>query len=185
MPTATVSPADLLRMPDEGAGYELIAGELRERNKPVWCCLVAGNVLTEIANAAGDTGWTVGCGVGYQCFADRTTVRRADATFHPLGRLTRAQVYDPGHCTVVPDLVVEVVSPNDLADEVNEKRIEWLAAGAQLVWLIYPEEQTIHAFLPDGTVTLFRRTDTLTAEPVLPGFRAPVADLFRLPTARG
>ena len=65
------------------------------------------------------------------------------------------------------------MSPNDLADEVNEKRIEWLEAGAQLVWVIHPVQQTIHAYRADGTVTLFRRPDTLTADPVLPEFRVP------------
>src|SRR5215211_5061632 len=74
MSTKTHSPEGLLRMPDEGVGFELIAGELREWNKTVWCSLIAGNVLTELANAAGDSGWTVGCGVGFQCFADQTTV---------------------------------------------------------------------------------------------------------------
>ena len=73
--------------------------------------------------------------------------------------------------------------PNDLAYEVNKKWIEWLEAGAQLVWVIDPVQQTIHAYRADGMVGLFRRTDTLTAEPVLPDFRVPVSDLFRLPTA--
>jgi Uma2 family endonuclease len=85
--------------------------------------------------------------------------------------------------TVVPDLVVAVVSPNDLANEVNEKRIEWLEAGAQLVWVIHPVQQTIHAYRPDGTVRQFRRNDILDAEPVLPDFRVPVAELFKLPAA--
>ena len=79
MPATTVSPDDLLRMPDEGQGYELIAGELRERTKTCWCSLVAGEVSARIASAAGNSGWTVGSGVGFQCFADRNTVRRADA----------------------------------------------------------------------------------------------------------
>jgi hypothetical protein len=43
--------------------------------------------------------------------------------------------------------------------------------------------QEVYAHRPDGTATLFRRTDTLTAEPVLPEFRVPVAELFQLPTA--
>jgi Uma2 family endonuclease len=183
MPTATVTPADLLRMPDEGQGYEIVSGELEERNKTLLCSLVAGNVLAEISSAAGDCGLTVGSGLGVQCFADRNTVRRADVAYYRLLRLTHAQIHEPGHCTTVPDLVVEVVSPNDLAYEVNEKRIEWLEAGAQLVWVIDPVRQEVYAHRPDGTATLFRRTDTLTADPVLPDFRVLVADLFRLPTA--
>lgn len=183
MPTKIVSPDDLIRMPDEGQGYELVGGELRERNKTFRCRLVGGTVQAEIRRVTGDSGWTVSGGVGFQCFPDPNTVRRADVAFFRAGRMTRVQVKDPGHCTVVPDLVVEVVSPNDLAYEVNEKRIEWLEAGVQLVWVIDPVRQEVYAHRADGTAVLFRRTDTLTAEPVLPEFRVPVADLFRLPTA--
>jgi len=109
-------------------------------------------------------------------------VRRADAAFIRRDRLAADKASAEGHCSVVPDLVVEVVSPNDLADDVNAKRIEWQEAGVRLVWIIHPLHQTIHAYHADGTVTLFRNADTLTAEPVLPEFRVPVAELFRLPT---
>jgi Uma2 family endonuclease len=66
---------------------------------------------------------------------------------------------------------------------VNEKRLEWLEAGAELVWVIHPIQQTVHAYRKDGSSVDLRRTSMLTAEPVLPDFRVPVADLFRLPTA--
>ena len=62
-----------------------------------------------------------------------------------------------------------------------DEGIEWLEAGAKLVWVIHPGKQTIHAYRKDGTVALFGPNDTLTAEPVLPEFRVPVAELFRLP----
>ena len=130
-----------------------------------------------IPSALGEV-WTE---VGFVLASEPDTVRAPDASFI---QATRVPIPRPtGYIPVIPDLVVEVVSPNDLAYEVNEKRNEWLEAGAQLVWVIDPEEQTIHDYRLDGTVTLFRRADTLTAEAVLPEFRVPVADLFRLPTA--
>jgi Uma2 family endonuclease len=119
-------------------------------------------------------GWVNGEGTSYRCFPDdENRVRRADVTFHRLDRLTPEQAAAEGHIPVVPDLVVEV----------NEKRTEWLEAGAQLVWVIDPVRQEIQAYHADGTVAHFGRTDTLTAEPVLPEFRVAVAELFRLPTA--
>jgi Uma2 family endonuclease len=182
MLVAIVSPDNLLRMPDEGLGYELIGGQLVERTKTFWCHLIAGRIGTEIANTAGDSGWTVGRGVGFQCFADRDTVRRADVAFHRVDRLSLAQVYDPGHCTVVPDLVIEVVGSRAKFYDVVARRSDWLDAGAQLVWLVYSRQEEIHAYRADGSVKLFRRTDILTAEPVLPEFRVAVAELFRLPS---
>lgn len=184
-PAKVVTPDDLLRMPDQGAGYELVNGELKERNVSFLANFVAGRVCNRLANHVEpkNLGWMSPQGASFRCFPDDPNrVRLADVAFHRLDRLTANQARAEGHCTVVPDLVVEVVSPNDLAYEVNEKRNEWLEAGARLVWVIDPVRQEIQAYHTDGTVTHFGRADTLTAEPVLPEFRAPVAELFQLPT---
>jgi Uma2 family endonuclease len=185
-PAKAVTPDDLLRMPDQGQGYELVDGELKELNVSYLSSFVAGEVYFRLRSHAGSNrlGWVSPEGTSFRCFPDdENRVRRADVAFHRLDRLTAEQARSDGHCTVAPDLVVEVVSPNDLAYEVEAKRNEWLDAGAQLVWVIDPIQQEVRAFRADGSVALFRRTDTLTAEPVLPEFRVLVAELFRLPTA--
>jgi Uma2 family endonuclease len=183
-PANKLTPDDLFRLPDRGKGFELVDGELQELNVSFLSSFMAGRLFLQLALyvESNKLGWVSPEGTSFRCFPDDPDrVRRADTAFHVLGRLTEAQVTTEGHCTVVPDLVVEVVSPNDLADEVNQKRVEWLAAGAKLVWVIHPVQQTIHAYRADGTVGLFGRNDTLTGAPVLPDFRVAVADLFRLP----
>lgn len=185
-PARKFTPDDLLRLPDRGKGFELVGGELKELNVSFLSSFVAGLVYYQLQAhvQSRQLGWVSPEGTSFRCFPDEPgRVRRADTAFHALGRLTAARVAAEGHCTMVPDLVVEVVSPNDSADDVNTKRIEWQTAGAKLVWVIHPVQQTVHAYRADGTVGLFGAADTLTAEPVLPDFRAPVADLFRLPTA--
>jgi len=182
--TSPMTPDDLLRMPDQGKGYELVDGELKEINVSYLSSFVAGRICTRMSTHVDqcNSGWVSPEGTSFQCFPDDPNkVRRSDTAFHQLDRLTPEQARSEGHCTVVPDLVVEVVSPNDLAYEVNAKRIEWLDAGAKLVWVIHPEQQTIHAYHADGSVRLFKKGDTLTGEPVLPDFRVPLEELFRLP----
>lgn len=182
---AAVTPDDLLRMPDHGLGFELVDGELKELNVSLLSSFVAGRAFSRLSSFVEERnlGWVFPEGTSFRCFPDdENRVRRADTAFHRLDRLTAEQARAEGHCTVVPDLVVEVVSPNDLADEVNAKLIEWLDAGAQLVWIIHPIQQTVHAHRPAGIVARFRGTDTLTGDPVLPAFRVPVAELFKLPT---
>jgi len=185
-PAATaITPDDLLRMPDQGQGYELVDGELKELNVSFLSSFVAGQVYFHLQSHVGprNSGWVSPEGTSFRCFPDdESRVRRADTAFHRLDRLPADRALVEGHCSVVPDLVVEVVSPNDLADDLNEKRIEWLEAGAHIVWVIHPVQQTIHVYRADGTVELFNRADTLTGEPVLADFRVPVAELFRLPT---
>lgn len=185
-PVAAITPDDLLRLPDRGKGLELVHGELKELNASFLSSYVAGRVFARL-NAhveSRNLGWVSPEGTSFRCFPDdRTRVRRADTAFHRLERLTAAQATTEGHCVTVPDLVVEVVSPNDLADDVNGKRVEWLEAGAALVWVVYPIQQQVHSYPAAGPVRIFGSGDTLTAEPLIPGLEIPVADLFRLPVA--
>jgi Uma2 family endonuclease len=81
--------------------------------------------------------------------------------------------------TIVPDLVVEVVSPNDSADQVTEKVDLYLADGVREIWVVYPAAGTIMIYAPDSeTVRLLRRDSMLGDSDVLPGFQLPLHDLF-------
>jgi len=82
---------------------------------------------------------------------------------------------------VAPDLVVEVVSPNDLFTEIDEKVEEYWRAGTPLIWVINPDLRTLQNYRADGSSNRLREGDKLTGEGVLPGFACAVADLF-LPT---
>jgi Uma2 family endonuclease len=75
-------------------------------------------------------------------------------------------------------LAVEVISPSDLADDVETKLDEYLRSGVRLVWVLYIPTKNVWAFKMDGTAKLYRSTDTLVGEDVLPGFAVPVAELF-------
>lgn len=80
---------------------------------------------------------------------------------------------------VVPDFVVEVISPSDSAAEFQRRIDDWLDAGVKVLWAIYPEAASV--FMWRGRNQVERRSggDERDAEPVLPGFRWKVTDLFR------
>ena len=181
-PETGVEESDLL--PEPGPGYELVDGQLQELNVSYMSSYMAGEfyaVLRAFVRQH-NLGWVAPEGTSFRCFADDATrVRRADTAFHARGRWGIEQARTAGHCPVVPDLVVEVVSPNDLADDVVVKRTQWLDAGARLVWIVFPLAAEVHAYPAEGGAILFRSGDELTADPVLPGFRVPVAELFALP----
>ena len=183
-PPARLTADEFYQMGSDGRGYELVNGELVERAVSHLSSFVAGRVCTRLSLFVEPRrlGWVAPEGTAFRCFPDdRDRVRKADTAFHRIDRLTAEQAGREGFCTVVPDLVVEVVSPNDLAKGVDGKRVEWLAAGAKLVWVVVPETRTVHAYAADGTSRVFNPGDELTAAPVLPDFRVPVADLFALP----
>lgn len=79
---------------------------------------------------------------------------------------------------------MEVASPTDLFQDIEEKIQEYLDAGAALVWLAKPTSRRIVAYRPDGSETSFGPADEIAAEPVLPGFRMLVGEVFPEPAAR-
>ena len=79
---------------------------------------------------------------------------------------------------LAPDLAVEVISPNDLASEVNEKIDEYLSAGVSLVWVIDPDSKTVSVYRKDGSTARLRESDELSGEDVIPGFSCKVNDIF-------
>ena len=79
---------------------------------------------------------------------------------------------------VVPDLAVEVVSPNDLAVEILEKTDEYFRAGVRQVWVVYPQHGRVFVQTGPKSITVLDATDTLDGGDVLPGFQIRLADLF-------
>ena len=79
----------------------------------------------------------------------------------------------------VPTLVVEILSPSDTIEDINEKIDAYLAARVSIIWIIDPYRRTITVHQPDSVPKLFNVRDELSAEPHLPGFRIPVAKLFQ------
>ena len=79
---------------------------------------------------------------------------------------------------VVPDLMAEVVSPTDRAEDLMKKIIEYFQAGVRQVWVIYPIQRFVLVYESLTRVRGFTDADELDGGDVLPGFRTPVAGLF-------
>ncbi len=78
---AKLTPDDLLRLPDEGNGFELVNGELVELNVSFLSSWVAGRVMARLINFVEPSGlgWVVSEGTSFRCFrAAPDRVRRAD-----------------------------------------------------------------------------------------------------------
>jgi Uma2 family endonuclease len=178
-----ITPDDLLRLPDEGRGFELVDGQLRERTMSAKSSYVAGRVYRAIDRhlETHPGGWLFPEGMSYRCFDDDPDlVRRPDVSFIALDRYAVDEFNEEGHCGTVPDLVVEVISPHDLVYDANAKLERWLRAGVKVVWLIDPNSRTVRVETPNASRRLGMQ-DTLTDESVLPGFSVPVAEFFRTP----
>jgi Uma2 family endonuclease len=81
---------------------------------------------------------------------------------------------------VVPDLAVEVISPTDKAFDVIDKVREYFAGGVRQVWHVYSNVEQVLIFDSPSSVRILNRSDELIGDPVVPGFRMQLVDLFSL-----
>src|SRR5712691_318210 len=105
--------------------------------------------------------------------------RRPDVAFvsydrwPQLRRVPRTEAWE-----VVPNLVVEVVSPTDRVDDVVDKVAEYFRAGVECVWVSLPSREQVYVYESPTHVRILTRADALHGEPVLPQFRLPLTALF-------
>lgn len=190
------TPEDLLAMPDS-ENFELVNGRLVERHRTsrtvevedhmgFLADQIAGRLLQRLANFCDQhpLGWVLmPSSGGFQGFPDSSRrVRKPDVAFVRYGRFPGEQL-PPGHAHLAPDLAVEVVSPNDTYEDVDEKIEEYLRAGVRLVWIISPQNHTVRVYRVNGSSHSLRENDELDGEDVVPSFRCPVRDLFPQPRA--
>lgn len=79
---------------------------------------------------------------------------------------------------VAPDLIVEVLSPDQPTVRFTRKIYFCLRHGVRLIWVLDPREQSITVFAPGADDVVLRAGDTLDGGEVLPGFSVPVADIM-------
>ncbi|WP_420627210.1 Uma2 family endonuclease [Candidatus Leptofilum sp.] len=104
------------------------------------------------------------------------TVRAPDAAFVQQERLSHQP--ETGFFEGAPDLAVEVISPSETVDDVESKVIDYLNAGTQLVWLIYPRTRTVTVYRSLTDIHILTTDDVLEGGTLLPGFSVLVKEIF-------
>lgn len=156
---------------------ELIDGEIAEKMPTEEHGTIVINLSSSLWN------WNtiqrlgrVGTEVRHRSSSDNRNARLPDVSFHSAKRplVKRGSVPD------LPDLAVEVQSPDDTIKEMRETARWYLANGSKMVWLVFPEQRIIEVYTLSEELIL-TENDTLTGGDVLPGFTLPVRDVFRDP----
>jgi len=118
-------------------------------------------------------------GVSYVMRRDPDQLRIPDVSFVATQHLSDRSMPE-GYWLQAPDLAIEVVSPEDRAAELDEKAIDYLEAGVQQVWILWPHRQAVSVRMPRNVTKEFGPDDELDGGDLLPGFRVRVGDLFDL-----
>ncbi len=178
--TRLLTADDLLRLYSEGVRGELIRGVLCE-TMPTGHRhgAIVMNLGAELRNFIKPRrlGWLVGSDSGIWLERDPDTVREPDIAFTSADKIPLDAEIE-GYAEVVPDLVVEVVSPSSSRREVHDKALMWLRHGVHLVWVVHPDTRTVDVHLASGAVSTVRGDDALDGGDVLPGFTCSLSDIF-------
>jgi Uma2 family endonuclease len=175
---------ELLALPDDGVDRELIRGELRERTMTTRGephCLALYNLSYLIGHWLRAQPRPRGAAYSGDI---RFRLRRNPDTFVGIDLAyisPEHKARKPKDATFIdgpPVLAVEILSPHDTAEDIAEKVREYQAAGVPLVWVVDPYFRTVTVHRPDARPEMFNEDQELTAEPHLPGFRTPVAEIF-------
>jgi len=116
--------------------------------------------------------------VGIYIRRNPDTVRAADVLYISNERYAKRGA--SGYLDVAPELVVEVLSPDDRWSDVTEKLEDYFSAGVDRVWVVDAKLRQIFAYRSLTEVRQFQEGEDLAGEILLPGFRLPVSDLFDL-----
>ena len=168
-------------LPAPERGFEFYNNELREMPGSMESIRIAGEICYVLMQYARSHPILVfSGGLSYRCFPqDRTRLRRASTSVITHARLPVETYRAETHCSTVPDLVVEVISPNDSALEVEEKIDQWLEAGVKMVWEVIPNTKAVLVRAARQPILELRGSDLLVADKILPGFSCPVEALFQ------
>lgn len=163
-----------------GKSTELVRGRLVVREPPgTHHGRLASrlNVRVGVFVEAHRLGEVFGQDTGFKIASNPDTVRAPDLAF--LGHERLAHVARRGYAAVAPDLIAEILSPDDRPGEVCAKIVEWLSAGVRLAWELDPDRQIAWVHRPDRSKALIDAEGALDGETVLPGFRCDLKDLYR------
>ncbi|MDZ4796752.1 MAG: Uma2 family endonuclease [Bryobacteraceae bacterium] len=175
--TGKLTIEDFERLPQEEADFrELVDGELVDvsGNTPQHNWIRDGLIarLKPIV-AAGKLGMVI----GEQEYDFGGNAHGPDLSFFGLEKLGMLE-WKRRVQRFVPDLAVEVASPNDTYSQLRRKKKRYRDSGTAEVWLIEPEAQEVTVCTARGEVSL--TGDDELSTPLIPGFRIKVSELFEL-----
>jgi len=182
--TKRMTPEEFLRfMETAQADFELVNGQLVEKALSDISELVAQNFNTELVL------WSTPRNAGrsfveanFRCFPhDPDQIRRPDVAFISADRIASYR-WGQSTLTIAPDLVAEVLSPNEKTFETDNKLQDYLRAGVRRVLVLNPNLRVVRVHRALGSMhEIAGDTSELTDEEILPGFRCPLWKLFAMP----
>jgi Uma2 family endonuclease len=155
--------------------FELIDGEIVEKVPTLEHGVISGNIFGPVWNFTRERGiGRVAQEVRHRVPGDEHNDRLPDVAYY----VDKSRpLLSHGPTPYLPDLAVEVKSPNDSLPKLRAKAQYYLENGCRLVWLVIPDKRLVFVITADDEV-IFDEDDTLDGGDVLPGFTLAVREIF-------
>jgi Uma2 family endonuclease len=178
-----ITTEEMLALPENGVDRELIRGRLREkpmtrRNRQHSRSESRIVTILEIWNETRPEprGEVVSGEAGFRLRRDPDSTVGIDVAY--VSAEVAAREPDAAYFEGPPVLAVEILSPSDTQEDIDEKVELYLETGVAIVWVVNPRFRTVTVYRPGADPAMFSGSQELTAEPHLPGFRVTVDRLF-------
>jgi Uma2 family endonuclease len=175
----TATERDLIELPGRtNRPYELVDGTLVEKAVGYDESILAFDLALALARFldAHDLGKAVGENALMRLFPG--LVRIPDAAFISWERYPKKKRRRGEFPSVVPDLVIEVLSKENTRKEMARKLEEYFRVGVRLVWYVDPSKRTVTVDTAVDRSTVLREDQRLDGGDVLPGFSLSIRDWF-------
>jgi Uma2 family endonuclease len=184
--TSKLSLDDFLSLPESDDRYELVNGELKPKVSPKFKHSKTQGRLYRLLDD-----WCEQQQIGRVLPEWGVVLQRSGNDWVPVPDLTYVSYQrlspewdEDAPCPVLPELVIEIISPGQSFGELTEKAEDYLNAEIDRVWVVDPQAQSVTIFRKDrGFETL--RNDQLINDSLLPELELRVAYLFSKPGQGG
>ena len=126
---------------------------------------------------ANDLGKTFAAETGFLIEVDPDTVRAPDAAYVSHENLASAPP-SSSYLQVAPDLVVEVVPPNDASTDLEAKAEQWIEAGTKIVLVADPKNQTLRVYKSKAQIEVLRSGEEFASGEVCDAWIISVNEIF-------
>lgn len=168
---------EFLALPEGDVNYEFVDGQVFPKVSPKAFHSALQAALIILLRA-----WCKGKGRVYPEWA--VLLKRQGEDWAPVPDLTYisyerlpARWMRNEACPAIPELVIEIISPDQSMKEFEDKAKDYFAAGLPRVWVVDPEGISIRVFLSDGSSQVYTDT-TPIVDTLLPGLKLTTRQVF-------
>ena len=168
---------EFLALPEGDVNYEFVDGQALPKPTPKYFHAAVHGALISLIHP-----WCKG--KGRLCSEWVILLKRQgedwapvpDLTYISYERLPKSWKRNEA-CPAIPELVIEIISPDQTMKEFEDKTKDYSAAGVSRVWIVDPEAISIRVFFPDGSIQIYKDT-TPILDTLVPGLELTTIQVF-------